>query len=125
MRIAPVLATMLFGLFCSGALALDDTPTYAPHPQVRAEDGRAAIRPAAAGAGAIGAVTVATPKRELRPVAAPRPIAAIPGAGSRHFRAASGSRAIRFYYRKTKLEIAITLFIACAHLFGAFDLDLR
>jgi hypothetical protein len=56
MRIAPVLATMLFGLFCSGALALDDTPTHAPYLQAKGEDGRAAIRPAGAGAGAIAAI---------------------------------------------------------------------
>ena len=72
MRIARVLATMLFGLFCAGALALDDTPTYAPHPQVKAEDGRAAIRPAGAGAAIVPA------KRDSRPAAVPRPAVALP-----------------------------------------------
>jgi hypothetical protein len=63
---------MLFGLFCSGAFALDDTPTHAPYLQAKGEDGRAAIRPA----GAI--VAIAAGKRDVRPIATPRAAAAGP-----------------------------------------------
>ncbi len=78
MRIAPVLATMLFGLFCSGALALDDTPTHAPYLQAKGEDGRAAIRPTGAGIGAGAIVAIAAGKRDVRPIVTPRAAAAGP-----------------------------------------------
>lgn len=75
MRIAPVLATMLFGLSCSGALALDDTPTYAPYLQTKGDDGRAVIRPSGIG---VGISVSAAAKRDARPVATPRAAAASP-----------------------------------------------
>jgi hypothetical protein len=78
MRIAPVLATMLFGLFCSGARALDDTPTHAPYLQAKGEDGRAAIRPAGVGVGAGAIAAIGAGKRDVRPVATPRAAAAGP-----------------------------------------------
>ncbi|MQA23605.1 hypothetical protein [Rugamonas rivuli] len=56
-------APMLWALACAPALALDDTPTVAPHFQIKGEDNRQPGRPAAASTSA----TSAPPARRLLP----------------------------------------------------------
>ena len=52
MRNFLALAPMLWSLASANVLALDDTPTVAPHFQIKGEDSRQAARPAANAANA-------------------------------------------------------------------------
>lgn len=63
MRNLLAFAPMWLALACAPALALDDTPTVAPHFQIKGEDNRQPGRPSAAGTSA----TVAPPARRLPP----------------------------------------------------------
>ena len=62
MRNLLALAPMLFSLVSAGALALDDTPTVAPHFQIKGEDSRQA------GARAAAAAAFAPPAPRRAPV---------------------------------------------------------
>ncbi|OFA00134.1 hypothetical protein [Duganella sp. HH101] len=63
MRNLLAFAPMWLALASAPALALDDTPTVAPHFQIKGEDNRQPGRPAAAGASAASA----PPARRLLP----------------------------------------------------------
>lgn len=69
MRNVPALAAILLALVCDHALALDDTPTVAPHFQLKGEDFRpASARPnAAAGATPVSARRAAADAEPAKP----------------------------------------------------------
>lgn len=65
MRNLLAFAPMWLALACAPALALDDTPTVAPHFQIKGEDNRQPGRPAAANT--FNIPSAAAPARRLLP----------------------------------------------------------